>query len=97
MRPRCSAASRVPFGGCAALDAASAPCVWMCAYRRPSFTRPVFQLEWVSWYGLSCCILEHARPSLKSLEGAGEHAARLLPRLTKDPQAARATAVERER
>jgi hypothetical protein len=47
--------------------------------------------------GLSCCILEHARLSLKSREGAGEHAARLLPRLTKDPQAARATAVERER
>ena len=55
MRPRCSAVSRVPFGGSAALDTASAPCV-TSALTDGQFVRAPASLP---WFGPAPTVLRH--------------------------------------
>ena len=101
MRPRCSAVSRVPFGGSAALDAASAPCVGCALIAGHPAHALALHLESVSFrlVRLAASGTQVYPSSQCQPEVAGVRTlfVSLLRLMTKDPQAARETAVERER
>ena len=98
MIARCSAASRVPFGGSAALDAACAPyvgCALIAGHPAHALALHVGSAAYV-WFVL--LHLEHAGLSLASMPVPRRRVRTLvifLQRLmTKDPQGARPTAFE---
>jgi len=102
MIARCSAASRVPFGGSAALDAACGAVRWsalIAGHPAHALSRFIWNRCHTVW--LVLLHLEHAGLSLKSMparrRGCENVFVSLLRLMTKDPQAAYATVVERER